>query len=132
MAPASAEGSHGCPLIRILKRENVAAQEADPGSLLRWYKSLIALRRTRAELREGMIEFLDLAPDILAYERRLAVPGRARILVFLNFSRKPRVLGFSEPMKILIGSARPAGEELGAAKSTLQPYEVVIAEPFKR
>ena len=66
----------------------MAAQETDPSSLLSWYKALISLRRSRRELREGGIAFLDLAPGVLAYERT----GRAgdSLLVLLNFTSRRR------------------------------------------
>jgi alpha-glucosidase len=105
---------------------NVAAQEADPSSLLAWYKTLISLRRSRRELREGGIVFIDLAPDVLAYERT----GRAgdSLLVLLNFSSRRRRFGLVKGGRVLLGSARAAGAEIAAGPIELGPCEVVVAE----
>jgi glycosidase len=108
---------------------NVAAQEGDHASLLSWYKALIALRRSRHELREGGIAFLDLAPDVLAYERR----GQAGmgVLVLLNFSRRRRRFEFAKGVCVLLGSAREACAEIAAGTIELGPNEIVIAEIVK-
>jgi glycosidase len=108
---------------------NVAAQEADTASLLSWYKTLIALRRSRRELREGGIAFLDLAPGVLAYERT----GRAGdgVLVLLNFSSRRRRFEFARSLRVLLGSAREAGAEIAPGRIELGPNEVVIAEIAK-
>lgn len=108
---------------------NVASQETDPSSLLSWYKALIALRRSRRELREGGIVFLDLSPDLLSYERT----GRAGdgALVLLNFASRPRRFELAGKRRVLLGSARKAGEELGGGEVELGPCEVVIAESSK-
>ena len=117
------------PVNKDYTLRNVAAQEADSASLLSWYKALIALRRSRRELREGGIAFLDLAPDILAYERT----GRAGmgVLVLLNFSNHRRRFEFAKGVRILLGSTREAGAEIPTGKIELGPNEVVIAELIK-
>jgi alpha-glucosidase len=102
---------------------NVAAQEADPASLLSWYRALIALRRSREELRSGSIGFLDLAPDLLAYERGA---GTGRILVLLNFSSKPLQVECPFPGTTLLGSARAAGSAVEASTLGLGPLEALI------
>jgi glycosidase len=51
---------------------NVEAEEADPDSLLRWYRELLALRRSSCALREGSLELFDTHPDVIAYERAAA------------------------------------------------------------
>jgi alpha-glucosidase len=105
---------------------NVAAQSADPDSLLAWYKALIALRRSRRELREGGIAFLDLAPDVLSYERT----GRAGdgVIVLLNFFSRRRRFEFARHGRALLGSARSAGAEIGGGEIELGPTEALIAE----
>jgi alpha-glucosidase len=119
------------PLNSDYRSRNVAAQEADPSSLLSWYKSLIALRRARPELREGGIEFLDLHPDVLAYERAAPPadggPDR-RVLVLLNFASKSRTIALEKGARALLGTARPAGTVLGAGEIRLGPCEAAIAE----
>ena len=108
---------------------NASAQKRDPASLLSWYKALIALRRARPELREGAIAFLDAGRDVLAYER--AASGGGRTLVLLNFAsvrRRVAAAATSGPARILVGSARQAGEALPAGPLELGPCEVVVAE----
>ncbi|SNR24299.1 alpha-amylase family glycosyl hydrolase [Actinomadura mexicana] len=66
---------------------NVAAQLADPGSLLCLYRSLIALRRDSAALREGSYRGLPGAPEgCLTYERRA---GSDHKIVMLNLTGRP-------------------------------------------
>jgi glycosidase len=95
-------------------------------SLLSWYKALIALRRSRRELREGGIAFLDLAPDVLAYERT----GREGdgVIVLLNFASRCRRFEFARGGRVLLGSARSAGAEIEAGSIELGPCEAVLAE----
>jgi alpha-glucosidase len=53
---------------------NVAAQEADPDSVLHFARRVFGLRRERAELADGAIEFTgspdEVAGDVLRFERR--------------------------------------------------------------
>jgi alpha-glucosidase len=117
------------PVNSDYRSRNVAAQAADPGSLLAWYKALIVLRRSRRELREGGIAFLDLAPDLLSYERT----GRAGegLIVLLNFASRKRRFEFARNCRVLLGSVREKGAELGGGSIELGPCEVVVAELSK-
>ena len=65
---------------------NVSVETSDPRSLLSWYRSLIALRRARPELRSGSITFLDLDREVLAYER---AEGEGRLLVAAQLRLAP-------------------------------------------
>ncbi len=106
---------------------NVAAQEADPASLLSWYKALIALRRSRESLRSGSMRFLGLGGaerDVLAYERG---SGDERTLVLLNFASRPRRVGLDGAARVLLGSARAAGGLMSPGEFALGPCEVLIA-----
>ena len=68
---------------------NVADQEADPGSLLNFYRQLLRVRRATHALQSGLLEWLPPeAEDYLAWVRR----GEAEdALVVLNFSAQPIV-----------------------------------------
>jgi glycosidase len=126
---ASAGFSSGKPWLPVnsdYRVRNVEAQAADPASLLSWYKALIGLRRARRELREGGIAFLDLAPNVLAYERT----GRAggSLLVLLNFASSRRRFEFARGGRVLLGSARAAGAEIAPGSIELGPCEALIAE----
>ena len=87
---------------------NVEAQDADPDSLLNWYRKLIRLRRSRVELTHGSIEFLDSHQDVLVYRR---VYKGSSTTVLLNFSS--RSLPFPE------SCSRP-----GCNSAPLAPLEV--------
>ncbi|HEX7815199.1 alpha-glucosidase [Dyella sp.] len=62
---------------------NVQTEDADPESLLHWYRQLVALRRDNPALRDGAMQFLarDNA-QVLVYRREGAKP----VLVMMNFS----------------------------------------------
>jgi alpha-glucosidase len=122
---STGSGQPWLPVNSDYKSRNVAAQEADPRSLLAWYKSLIALRLVREELRSGDIRFLGLSPEVLAYERST---GSGRLLVLLNFSSRKRSVSPGAALRVLLGSAREEGAQIPAGKIELQPNEVVIAE----
>jgi glycosidase len=66
------------------ERRNVAAQQADPDSLLSHYRRLIRLRQSEPALARGAIRVLDTGrDDVLAFERSHA--GR-RLAVIANLS----------------------------------------------
>ncbi|MEJ0045460.1 MAG: alpha-amylase family glycosyl hydrolase [Rhodospirillales bacterium] len=48
---------------------SVAAQEADPDSLLHWVRRFLAWRRTQPALIDGEIRFLELPEPLLGFER---------------------------------------------------------------
>ena len=77
---------------------NVAAQSADPASLLSYWKQLIALRR---EL-QGPLELLDVGEDVIGYRRGAHV-------VAINFSNERRALPGGE---VLVATEPPAGDSL--------------------
>ena len=80
-------GEPWLPLVDPATR-NVAAQTADPASLLSLYRRLIATRRACAALRHGTHRSMfDVAPDVLAWVRE--APGE-RILVLLNVGDETR------------------------------------------
>jgi alpha-glucosidase len=106
------------------RSRNVAAQEGDPDSLLSWYKALIALRRSTPALREGDIRFLDLHPEVLAYERQAQAGGR--ILVLLNFASARRTVRLESGARVLLGSGREGGAAIVAGNVELGPSEALV------
>jgi alpha-glucosidase len=63
---------------------NVETEEKDPNSLLRWHKSLIALRRMNPVLRSGDQKTFSAGNDrIVTYTRNA---GAKQIIVITNFS----------------------------------------------
>ncbi len=68
---------------------NVATESREPDSQLRWFESLIALRRGEPALRDGGITMLDAGDrHILAYLR--GGTGTGTIVVAMNCSSSPR------------------------------------------
>ena len=71
---------------------NVAAEEADPDSLLNWYRKLIFLHHANAALHGGSTELLESQePETIAWIRRSTLPGHASsaVLVVCNLSPHP-------------------------------------------
>ena len=48
----------------------VAAQDGDPASHLSLYRAALQIRRQHPALGDGRLEWVDLAPDVLCFERR--------------------------------------------------------------
>lgn len=100
---------------------SVEEQQRRQGSLLNWYRQLIALRRSRSELSAGQQTFpCAQASPVLCVLRQL---GSRRVLLLVNLSRAP-----ASPM--LDTSVDTAGLKLlagtGAVRAPLAPYEVRI------
>ncbi|MBV8910259.1 MAG: alpha-glucosidase [Gammaproteobacteria bacterium] len=69
---------------------NVATESADPGSLLNWYRQLIALRGSNAALRNGRTVMLDPGNSkVLTYAR---AAGAEAVIVSLNMSGQPQTV----------------------------------------
>ena len=69
-----------------------AAQDADPASLLNWYRRLALLRHTTQALRSGSLTLLsDPAPDVVAWVRTPPSGGvvSGPVLVMVSFSARP-------------------------------------------
>lgn len=71
----------------------VAAQEADPGSLLNTYRRLIALRHDNPQFEDAALELLESEGPLLAFARR---EGDWRTLVLANFGAAGLTLELSE------------------------------------
>jgi alpha-glucosidase len=69
-----------------VKNDNVADQQADPGSLWRLYRDLLTLRRSTRALFGGDSVLLPTDGHVLAYRRAAA---RECVLVVLNFDHSP-------------------------------------------
>ncbi len=80
------------PLNDDWRVRNVAAQEADAGSMLQFYRHLLALRREHAALSVGGFALTDADGHVISYVRQ---HGGDRLLVVLNLSQRTR--GFVVP-----------------------------------
>jgi alpha-glucosidase len=77
------------PLSSDWATRNVAAQERDPRSMLRFYREILTLRRSQKALSIGSFALIDSPTDVLAFERR---HGPDRLLVALNFGSQRQTL----------------------------------------
>ena len=85
------------------------AQEADPGSTLRLYRTLLALRRANPALRTGSVSWLPAPQHALAFERMAYPaqhPGAAVFEVWLNLAADPIPLPAGE---VIVASAPVEG-----------------------
>jgi alpha-glucosidase len=51
------------------RTRNVATEEIEPGSLLTWYRDLLALRKVRPALHRGELQLVERDDDVVWYER---------------------------------------------------------------
>jgi len=82
-------GKPWLPLAPDYREVNVAAQRDAPGSMLRLYRELIALRRSEPALAVGSFEPIKTEGDVLAYMRR-ASREESHFLVALNLGHQPQ------------------------------------------
>ena len=109
----------GTPWIGINQNHtqiNYAAQQADPHSVLSFYKRLIALRAGSETLLTGAFSPLYARGKVMAYERVL---GEERLVTILNFSSRPASVHFSGELVI-------ANTERAAFDGALAPWEAVV------
>jgi maltose alpha-D-glucosyltransferase/alpha-amylase len=98
--PVIAGASHGP------EATNVEAQRADPGSLLNWVRSMLAVRREHPEMGLGSFEILDHGNDaVLAFVRAAEV---GQTLVLANVSEHPQAVNLPS----LAGRARAVDADL--------------------
>ncbi|MEW9623371.1 alpha-glucosidase [Rhodanobacter geophilus] len=110
---------------------NVQTELAEPGSLLNWYRTLIALRRANPALRDGAMSFLDRAdPDVLIYRREGGTP----VTVLVNFSGEPQRIkaGIVQGAVRTLAATDPAlGKATTLDGATLPPYAAWIVTPSR-
>ena len=70
-------------------KRNVAALEADPDSLLHYYRAVLRYRRAHSALVDGDIRFLEIDEPILAHARS---DGEGTIVCLFNLSATPHTL----------------------------------------
>jgi len=114
----STSGSPWLPVPSSSDSVNVAREQANPGSLLSWYKRLIALRRTDPAMARGDNAMLDYdSLNVLVWLRK--TPGRT-VVVACNLSAQPKTI-------VLRGALRPILRSDSAATGrSLPPYAVYI------
>jgi alpha-glucosidase len=118
------------PLTPDAEERNVARQDADPDSVLSFYRRLVWLRRATPALQEGAQELLDTGePDVLAYVRRV---DEGSALVVLNFAARQLRVRVALPThgrswRVAVSThVRASGEAIGPTVD-VRPLEAVIA-----
>lgn len=118
----------GTPWLRPTNHEevNVAAQEGE-GTILDYYRRLVALRKAEPVIAHGTYEPWALEdPDVLAYTRTLEEPaGTTRLLVLTSFRGRRTTMKIPEELvagDVLIGNYP---EHRLSPTVTLEPYEAL-------
>ena len=106
---------------------NVAVESQDPGSILSFYKRVLALRRNEPTLRDGRYLPLNQEdPYVLSFLRKRPGSGDA-ILVVLNMSAEARTVKFDLAAQgVKESSAKPliAAPEIGPESAQLPHFTV--------
>lgn len=121
----------GSPWLRLnpeYPEVNVARAQADPASVLHYYRRLIELRRAERVLREGHFRLLqEEDPQVFAYLREL--PGETPILVLANLGGScARYAGEKDLIRhaALLLANHPVAPHPDGTECLLQPYEARI------
>jgi len=106
------------PLAGDHATRNVAAQRADPRSLLSLTRALLALRRAEPALHAGAIAIVDSTDDTLVFVRDRS------LLVALSFADEPRVV----PARgaLLLSTELDRTRERVSGELQLRPHEGCI------
>lgn len=123
-------GSTWLPINPNYTTRNVATQNADPKSMLNWYRALIRLRRENPAIYEGSYTVLnETDPNVVSYARRTS--GRT-VIVALNMSARPQAVSFTgaklgaKSARVVLGTRASGTVTLDSVE--LEPFGVVIAE----
>jgi alpha-glucosidase len=110
---------------------NVQAERNDPNSLLKWYRSLIRLKKTNPALAQGENILLDTGnTKVLSWLRQ--APGAPAVVVSVNFTAEPQTVSLSVPgsggkTKTLLKSP-DAADPAWLGQFQLGPFGVYIGE----
>jgi len=124
--------SNGIPWLKVHPdyiNRNVESQETAGNSILRWYKDLLHLRRSRPALQKGMFIPLHHDPQrVFAYIRQ---DQDDRILVALNFARGRSKLALGGDItrhnwEVLLSNKKKNQPLIEKGWLKLEGYEVII------
>ncbi|HYK96411.1 MAG TPA: alpha-amylase family glycosyl hydrolase [Candidatus Dormibacteraeota bacterium] len=124
-------GTPWLPLAPDIATHNVATEAADPGSVLSWYRKVLALRRATPALQIAAQELVDVGDrDVLAYVRGAGVEAT---FVALSFADRPATIRLPTRAAAATGwtvaLSTHGREGLGALPTelALEPNEALIA-----
>lgn len=107
------------------RKYNVRTENADPESVLNWYRKLAELRRKHSELTDGdYTEVLHEHSQIFAYRRK---NDRAEAVILINMSCDPAYYDAG----LCSAGVQIAGTHGKSRKGFLRPLEAVIYEEVK-
>ncbi|HEX2753936.1 MAG TPA: alpha-glucosidase [Candidatus Limnocylindrales bacterium] len=109
---------------------NVAEQLTDAGSLLRFYRRLLRVRRRTPALRRGDLTMLVGSDDVLAFVRR-SLPDHQACLVVLNLSDRPQRLRLdvgTDALDTLFSTRSQRGVIERPTDLRMAAHEIYIAE----
>jgi len=108
---------------------NVAAQQADPNSLLAHYKAMLALRRAYPSIARGSYDNVAVNGSVMSFERRL---GSERTLVAINYGSSAATAALAGlPANATLTSAYPAGAADVAADAAGQASAPLAAQSLQ-
>jgi alpha-glucosidase len=123
------------PVTADYRTVNVQSEAADPGSLLNWYRRLIALRRSNRALQNGRMVMLDPTnASVLSYAR-VSDEGEV-VIVSLNMSPHPQSvsLGLAQAgvrgshLTTLLSSPERLADGAASGPQALPAYGAWVAE----
>lgn len=123
-------GAPWLPVAPSARTVNVARQQIEQGSMLRWYTHLLQLRRRDPALRSGAYLPLESGnPDVVAYAR--TARSGAGVLVLLNMSgqrQSLKITGWPDqtPRPGAVVMASPAAGPANLVDPVLEPYAVQL------
>ena len=125
------------PIPTTYQTHNVATEQKDPGSILNFYRNLIALHKTNKALLDG--DWVALNPDdqnVLSYLRRNKDEA---VIVVLNMSANPQKMsfdlaqqGFTAPGVKPLLSTMSSSVTQKLSSFELEPFAVYIGELTKK
>ena len=120
------------PVNPATARVNAAAEAADPGSLLNWYRTLLRLRHDHPALRDGA--YLPLTsgnPAVLAYARQDRAGHGVLVLLNMSATRQTAQIGGwagHRPAHPRLLLANPGAAEAGLHHVAVDAYGVTLVE----
>ena len=131
------KGKPWLPVPPTYRTHNVAAERADPNSILNFYRHVLALRRNNPAVREGKYVALNESdPNVLSYLRQYKDQA---VLVVLNMSAAPQKVNFdlsgqgfsSAKLKPLVSTTARPNSSVTEAQAELDGFGVLIAQVEK-
>lgn len=121
------EGDPWLPVDGSYRERNVAAESADPDSLLAWYRTLLTLRKSTPALHEGSYRALEAPRGVFAYLREM---DGQRVVVALNFGNRRRTvrlpdIATSAGWQCLLSTHAEAGTH-ARSEIVLAPHEAAV------